>query len=61
MYRGEHHPTDVLGSLILAALWLTATYVLIRPNADPGTRVRPHIRHTPRAGRRKVAAAAARG
>jgi MFS family permease len=24
MYRGEHHPTDVLGSLILAALWLTA-------------------------------------
>ena len=59
MYRGEHHPTDVLGSLIFAALWLTATYVLIRPNADPGTRARPHI---PGAGRRKSSAtAAARG
>lgn len=58
MYRGEHHPTDVLGSLIFAALWLTATYVLIQPNADAGTRARPHI---PGAGRRKSAAAAARG
>ena len=42
MYRGEHHPTDVLGSLIFAALWLTATTLLIRPNAElpersPGT------------------------
>ncbi len=35
MYRGEHHPTDVLGSLILAALWLTATTRLIRPAAVP--------------------------
>jgi undecaprenyl-diphosphatase len=34
MYRGEHHPTDVLGSLIFAALWLTATTLLIRPNAE---------------------------
>jgi undecaprenyl-diphosphatase len=34
MYRGEHHPTDVLGSLIFAALWLTAASVLIKPNAD---------------------------
>ena len=34
MYRGEHHPTDILGSLIFAALWLTATSLLIRPNAD---------------------------
>jgi undecaprenyl-diphosphatase len=33
MYRGEHHPTDVLGSLLLAGLWLTATSLLIRPNA----------------------------
>ena len=24
MYRGEHHPTDILGSLLFAALWLTA-------------------------------------
>jgi undecaprenyl-diphosphatase len=34
MYRGEHHPTDILGSLIFATLWLTATSVLIKPNAD---------------------------
>ena len=33
MYRGEHHPTDILGSLVLAALWLTAATILIRPNA----------------------------
>lgn len=31
MYRGEHHPTDVAGSFLLAALWLTATTVAIRP------------------------------
>ena len=36
MYRGEHHPTDILGSLIFAALWLTATTLLIKPNADRG-------------------------
>jgi len=34
MYRGEHHPTDILGSLIFSALWLTAASVLIKPNAD---------------------------
>jgi undecaprenyl-diphosphatase len=33
MYRGEHHPTDILGSLLFAALWLTAATILIRPNA----------------------------
>jgi undecaprenyl-diphosphatase len=33
-YRGEHHPTDALGSLIFAALWTAAAYRLIRPNAD---------------------------
>ena len=32
MYRGEHHPTDILGSLLFAALWLTASSVLIKPN-----------------------------
>ena len=35
MYRGEHHPTDILGSLVFAGLWLTATYVLIRPTHIP--------------------------
>jgi undecaprenyl-diphosphatase len=34
MYRGEHHPTDIGGSLLFSALWLTATTLLIRPNAD---------------------------
>jgi undecaprenyl-diphosphatase len=34
MYRGEHHPTDIAGSLLFSALWLTATSLLIRPNAD---------------------------
>jgi len=34
MYRGEHHPTDVLGSLLFAALWLTAATLLIKPNQD---------------------------
>ena len=34
MYRGEHHPTDILASLLFAALWLTATVRLIKPNAD---------------------------
>ena len=34
MYRGEHHPTDIAGSILFAALWLTATSILIKPNAD---------------------------
>jgi len=41
MYRGEHHPTDVLGSLLFAALWLTAASALIRPNADARAQARP--------------------
>jgi undecaprenyl-diphosphatase len=32
MYRGEHHPTDILASLLFAALWLTATTMLIKPD-----------------------------
>jgi undecaprenyl-diphosphatase len=42
MYRGEHHPTDILASVLFAALWLTAATVLVRPNADasrPGDRL----------------------
>jgi undecaprenyl-diphosphatase len=34
MYRGEHHPTDIAGSLLFAGLWLTAAVLLIRPNED---------------------------
>ncbi len=33
MYRGEHHPTDILASLIFAGLWIPAVYLLIKPNA----------------------------
>jgi undecaprenyl-diphosphatase len=29
IYRGEHQPTDILGSLLFSALWLTATSLLI--------------------------------
>jgi undecaprenyl-diphosphatase len=32
IYRGEHHPTDILASLLFSALWLTATALLIKPN-----------------------------
>src|SRR6202000_2735010 len=32
LYRGEHHPTDLLASVLFAALWLTATTLLIKPN-----------------------------
>jgi undecaprenyl-diphosphatase len=34
MYRGEHHPTDILASMLFAALWLTVTTILIKPNQD---------------------------
>ena len=34
LYRGEHHPTDILGSLLFAALWLTAATMLIKPNEE---------------------------
>lgn len=35
MYQGEHHPTDLLGSLVLAALWLPAVGYLLRPREAP--------------------------
>ncbi|WP_250033275.1 phosphatase PAP2 family protein [Paractinoplanes maris] len=37
MYRGMHHPTDVLGATLLTACWVTALYFVIRPNARPET------------------------
>jgi membrane-associated phospholipid phosphatase len=33
IYRGEHHPTDVLGGMLFAALWLTAVTLLLKPTA----------------------------
>jgi undecaprenyl-diphosphatase len=37
VYRGMHHPTDLLGALVLAAGWLAATVYLVRPNCDLAT------------------------
>ncbi len=34
LYRGEHHPTDILGSLLFAALWLAAATMVIKPSED---------------------------
>jgi undecaprenyl-diphosphatase len=52
MYRGEHHPTDVLGSLLFAALWLTAATVLVRPNSDRrAQKGQPAPRRLARSGR----------
>jgi undecaprenyl-diphosphatase len=33
MYRGEHHPTDVLGALLLAACWVSVLVWTVRPDA----------------------------
>ena len=45
LYRGEHHPTDILASLVFAGLWLTAATMLIKPSEDatsrPGRLSRP--------------------
>ncbi|MET0422316.1 MAG: phosphatase PAP2 family protein [Actinoplanes sp.] len=32
MYRGMHHPTDVLGALLLTTAWVGALYLIVRPN-----------------------------
>ena len=34
VYRGEHHPLDVAGGLLLALVWLAAVTFAMRPNAD---------------------------
>ncbi|GIF35759.1 phosphatase PAP2 family protein [Actinoplanes xinjiangensis] len=33
MYRGMHHPTDVLGATLLTVGWLTVLWFTVRPNA----------------------------
>ena len=47
IYRGEHHPTDVLASLLFAGLWLTATMLLIKPT-EAGERKRVSGRESKR-------------
>ncbi|HEU4349694.1 MAG TPA: phosphatase PAP2 family protein, partial [Actinoplanes sp.] len=34
MYRGMHHPTDVVGAMVLCALWVGLLWWVIRPNAE---------------------------
>jgi undecaprenyl-diphosphatase len=63
MYRGEHHPTDILASVLFAALWLTATTMLIKPNAgglDRGSRRPLGLPHRKAADRSKETAPATR-
>jgi undecaprenyl-diphosphatase len=36
MYRGMHHPTDVLSSALFAGLWLIDVGLAVRPNANLG-------------------------
>ncbi len=45
IYRGEHHPTDILASMLFAALWLTAAALLVKPN-EAG-RERPAVQPEP--------------
>lgn len=54
LYRGMHHPTDELGSVILAACWIPLLWYVMRPNADVPRRAvgeapaaRPARPHTP--------------
>ncbi|GIF09147.1 phosphatase PAP2 family protein [Actinoplanes siamensis] len=37
MYRGMHHPTDVLGACLLSAAWLVTLWFVVRPNAHAVT------------------------
>jgi undecaprenyl-diphosphatase len=63
MYRGEHHPTDILASVLFAALWLTATTMLVKPNAgglDRGSRRPLGLPHRKAADRSRETAPAAR-
>ena len=55
IYRGEHHPTDILASLLFAALWLTAATMLIKPAAD-GPHRSGRLPHRDDAGRNRRAA-----
>jgi undecaprenyl-diphosphatase len=72
MYRGEHHPTDVLGSLLFSALWITVLVLLIKPGQHDRNRAgssaggRSHARATSTAPRqpgrrRRPGVAAGRG
>jgi undecaprenyl-diphosphatase len=44
MYRGMHHPTDVLAAVLLSAMWVTLVWWVVRPDRpdtdDRGARVK---------------------
>jgi undecaprenyl-diphosphatase len=44
MYRGEHHPTDVLASFAFAALWIPLVTLLIRPGRPGPTESQRFLR-----------------
>ena len=54
MYRGEHHPTDVLGGVLFAALWLTSVTWLLKPSAAGRDRVAASRSHGHRGELRSV-------
>jgi undecaprenyl-diphosphatase len=56
IYRGEHHPTDVLGSLLFAALWITTVTLLVKPNQHDRNRARAEVSGTPDQGSTRQAA-----
>ncbi|MFG3691140.1 phosphatase PAP2 family protein [Micromonospora sp. NPDC047740] len=43
MYRGMHHPTDVMGAILLSGLWIGLLWWVVRPNADARRGNRPAI------------------
>jgi undecaprenyl-diphosphatase len=44
MYRGMHHPTDFMGAILLAVVWMSVLWWAVRPNADLAEGNRPSIR-----------------
>ncbi|GAB2693243.1 phosphatase PAP2 family protein [Thalassiella azotivora] len=43
LYRGVHHPTDVVGSLLYASAWLTVTWAVLRPGRTARGDARGHL------------------
>jgi len=48
MYRGMHHPTDVLGAVLLAACWLSVLWWTVRPNAEVTHHAAADVEHPER-------------